>query len=191
MATAYTRIINFDGDVKDGARIDNFYADVSFASLPLTGPSKGHVFARETPNPDTAPNTVDVKTSDTPVGFDASIGFIEATFKLPQRFVSIKAKPYTVVEIDPIAPPPGRPFVRFFDANGNLIDEKHYPFFSNDPGWGSWQTIEMLAATKHHEIKTIIFSSLLSEPHVYSLFDTLIYANGNPDLQHVRPGPRL
>jgi hypothetical protein len=190
MTRIYTRMINFDG-LKDATRIDDIYADVSFASISTNPPKKWSAFVRASTDADTAPNTLDIKKSGLFVGFDAQEGGIEATFKLPQRFVSIRAKPYTKIEIPPKDPPTSRPFVEFFNVKGNLITERFYPFFLTDAGWGTWQTIEFLAASKSDEIKKIIFSSQFSEPHVFSEFDTLIYANENPDFQHIQPGPLL
>ena len=183
-----TKVINFDKP-KDGQKIDNFYGDVTFASITTNPPKRWRTFARQTTDPDTAPNTVDVKRTGF-VGFDATLGGVEATFRRPQRYVSIRAKPYVIDE--PIGQQPlGRPFVEFYSAKGGkvpnsvLMTRNYYPFFFWQQGWGTWQTI----AYQSLDIGKIIFSSTYSLPHVWSLFDTLIYADTIPDFQNIQLGP--
>jgi hypothetical protein len=173
--------VDFD-DVADASVIDNHYASkgVTFASVTNNPPGQGSAFARKNVNAITQPNIVSVNQSGFGE-FDASEGGIQATFQKPQRFVGITVRATVLDEIiGRFQWPTARPFLEFWDNNGNFMQAtQFYPFFFGDPNWGNPQQLSFVATSA--EIGKVVFSCEISSPHrVLALFDHLVFSEYLP-----------
>src|SRR4026207_281770 len=89
-------IIDFD-DVTNGTVVDTHYPGVTFGCVVCTS---GHAYARDmntcgSPTAASGSNVVTLvdPASSTLTSFDTRFGALSATFAVPQRFVSIDARP--------------------------------------------------------------------------------------------------
>ncbi len=130
----------------------------------------GHAYARliSSGNQGVSPITV--------AFFDERDGTVTATFDTPRTWVSIDAAAVLPFEYKP--PVTNRPWLRAYDANGNLVGEKFYPIAYGQPGYGTMQTLTVTTAP-WAQIASVRFSSEhISGAPVYGEFDNLRYDGG-------------
>jgi hypothetical protein len=156
--------------VANGAIIDTTYGGVTFSCVSCTS---GHVFARllsSTGN--NGVSLIDPAASFLPY-FDSRSGAIKAEFTTPRPWVSIDARPVLPPEF--VGRPVGMPWIEAYDASGALIAKTLYPIAFGQPGWGTWQTLQVTAPSA--TIKFVRFSSrwVVNTPAVYGEFDNLRY----------------
>jgi len=166
-------VIDFD-DVPDSTVIDTHYANrgVTFAAITTNPPSQSHAYARQAVTAKTQPNGVSLVPYPYAPFFDARAGGIQATFTVPQIYVSIFAQAILLPEN--ISPATNKPFMEAFDQQDNLLQTVFYGPNWGEPTYGSWQalTIQSTSANIDH----VVFSSQHHDDvDVFALFDHLVF----------------
>ena len=184
--------IDFD-DVANGTIIDTHYPGVTFGCVVC---ASGHAFARDmnTFGSTTAASGLNVVTlvdpaSSTLTSFDTRSGAVSATFAVPQRFVSIDARPQLPLEF--LGSANNKPFLELYSSatqnSSTLIARVLYPLNFGDPGYcspntsacgGTWQTLSFTSGSDN--IVSIRISCQNSQPGpvVYGDFDNLRFETG-------------
>lgn len=168
-------VINFD-DVSDGTAIDSHYPGVTFASV-TNSPNPWSTFARQTGDALTPHNVVSLRQTGDP-SFDARDGAIEATFATPQRYVCINACPLIDTGPENDTTKLGRPYLQWFDSQGNYMETQYYPLTLGQMGYGDWRPLILQPGPK--VIAKVRFSCHPSDPKmapVYGLFDRLVFTD--------------
>lgn len=162
--------IKFD-DVPDGTVINNRYPGMRFATL--ANGTRSDAYARASVLAKSSPNVVSVVSPASSVlpFFDRRQGGVEVTFDSPTSQVTIDVR--TVLPPEYLGTPQNKPFLQAFDAQGGFLGVVYYPLASNDPSYGTWQTLKI--AAPNGNIKSIQLSSQNGNGGVpvYGLFDNL------------------
>src|SRR5262249_14427244 len=177
-------IITFDR-VPDGTDVSQHYSQkgVTFASITTQPANTWGAFARANPIAETRPNVIAINKSGIPA-FDSSMGGIEATFKAPQRYVSIDVWPFIVAELP--VPVTSRPFLELYDDKGNILQTVYLTIPPTD--YYSWHTLAW--ESSRADIAKVRFSSeFVSSPHLFGLFDQLIFSEHHPFFRPIQIGP--
>jgi len=187
--------IDFD-DAPDGTIVDTRYPGVTFGCV---GCASGHGFARDMQSfgSSTAASGLNVVTLVRPftagdpnssvfTSFNASQGAMSAVFAVPQRTVSIDARPQLPLEF--LGTANNKPFLELYNSTtqsgATLIARVLYPLNFGDPGYcspstsacgGPFRTLSYISASDN--IVSIRFSSQQSQPgpSVYADFDNLVF----------------
>jgi hypothetical protein len=193
---AFFTAIDFDQDpssqpVADATQINSLYASVgaTFATVTNAGaPTPGATapaFARSLwpSGGQTGNNIASIYAMPrNAVFFEDSQGLIQVFFPSPVTFVSIYAlaasEPDTLFSGNSAS----RPYMKVFDAGGNLLATEWYPNFYNenqpDPNFGSWQILTHSAPSGN--ISYLLLSCSQPDPtapgKVYAVFDSLAYS---------------
>jgi hypothetical protein len=182
-ATSIAIIITFDS-VADGTAVDTHYSGVTFASITTMPPMRWSAFARlEGTGAESPRNVISVQKTGFPA-FDAQSGGIQATFDVPQLYVSIDVSAVWSPEYQPPNPnqlPTNKPFLQAFDAQGTVLKTVYYPPNFGDPAFGSWQSL--IYESTSANIKSVTFSSEYAEPRIFGIFDNFVFAPYRPRLE--------
>ncbi len=169
-------VINFD-DVPSGTVIDTQYLaqGVTLASVLAGSGARGHAYARNSWNIETAPNGVSVVDPSIAVAlFDDATGYVEVRFAQSHRWVSIDAMP--VASPDDFRPITAKPYLEVYDAAGVRLGRASYPLNHGDPAWGNWQRLRLDIGSG-----TIRSARIGSQRDngcpVYGVFDQLMCSN--------------
>ncbi|MBP6503955.1 MAG: hypothetical protein KA316_14490 [Rhodoferax sp.] len=169
-------VISFD-DVASDTMIDTHYAGqgVTLAAVLAGTGTRGHVYARNSWNIDTAPNGVTlIDPSIATSFFDDATGCVEVLFEFPHSWVSIDAMP--LASPDDLRPITAKPYLDAYDAAGVRLGRVSYAPNHGDALWGSWQRLRLDAAGA--TIRSVRIGSLRDNGcPVYGLFDQLMFSN--------------
>ena len=170
-------VISFD-DVASDTMIDTHYAGqgVTLAAVLAGTGTRGHVYACNSWNIDTAPNGVTlIDPSIATSFFDDATGCVEVLFEFPHSWVSIDAMP--LASPDDLRPITAKPYLDAYDAAGVRLGRVSYAPNHGDALWGSWQRLRLLVlyAVKPCEVR--IGSQRDNGCPVYGLFDQLMFSN--------------
>jgi len=171
-----TIVINFD-DVPSGTVIDTHYQaqGVTLASVLAGSGARGHAYARNSWNIETAPNGVSVVDPSIAMAFfDDATGYVELRFEFPRRWVSIDAMP--IASPDDFRPITAKPYLEVYDAAGVRLGRTVYAPKHGDAAWGTWQRLRLDVAGS-----TIRSARIGSQRDngcpVYGVFDQLMVSN--------------
>lgn len=185
-------VIDFD-DAPDGTIVDTRYPGVTFGCLVC---SSGHAFARDMNafGSTTAASGANVVTlvapgASTVTSFDTRQGALSAVFAVPQRFVSIDARPQLPLEF--LGTANNKPYLELYNSTAQnaatLIARVLYPLNYGDPGYctpstsacgGPWQTIAYTSSSDNIVSIRISCQNSQSGPAVYGDFDNLRFETG-------------
>lgn len=169
-------VISFD-DVASDTMIDTHYAGqgVTLAAVLAGTGTRGHVYARNSWNIDTAPNGVTlIDPSIATSFFDDATGCVEVLFEFPHSWVSIDAMP--LASPDDLRPITAKPYLDAYDAAGVRLGRVSYAPNHGDALWGSWQRLRLDAAGA--TIRSVRIGSQRDNGcPVYGLFDQLMFSN--------------
>lgn len=180
-------VIDFD-DAPNGTIIDTRYPGVTFGCVVCTS---GHAFARDMSafGSSSAASGQNVVTLMAPAesaltSFDTRNGALSATFAVPQRTVSIDARPQLPLEF--LGNANNKPFLELYSSAvqnaSTLITRVVYPLNFGDPGYcspsvsacgGSWQTLSYTSSSDNIVSVRISCQNSQSGPPVYGDFDNL------------------
>ncbi len=169
-------VISFD-DVASDTMIDTHYTGqgVTLAAVLAGTGTRGHVYARNSWNIDTAPNGVTlIDPSIATSFFDDATGCVEVRFDSPHSWISIDAMP--LASPDDLRPITAKPYLDAYDAAGVRLARVSYAPNHGDALWGSWQRLRLDAAGA--TIRSVRIGSQRDNGcPVYGLFDQLMFSN--------------
>ena len=169
-------VISFD-DVASDTMIDTHYAGqgVTLAAVLAGTGTRGHVYARNSWNIDTAPNGVTlIDPSIATSFFDDATGCVEVLFEFSHSWVSIDAMP--LASPDDLRPITAKPYLDAYDAAGVRLGRVSYAPNHGAALWGSWQRLRLDAAGA--AIRSVRIGSQRDNGcPVYGLFDQLMFSN--------------